>query len=38
MNHTKTIFELLGGTYTQIGDYFLPDLIIGETAHPPRDP
>lgn len=35
MNHTKTIFEQLGGTYTQVGDYFLPDLIIGEIEHPP---
>ena len=34
MNHTETIFEQLGGTYTQVGDYFLPDLIIGETEHP----
>ena len=22
----KTIFEEMGGTYTQVGDYFLPDL------------
>ena len=22
----KTIFEKMGGTYTQVGDYFLPDL------------
>lgn len=22
----KTIFEQMGGTYTQIGDYLLPDL------------
>lgn len=35
MNHTETIFEQLGGTYTQIGDYFLPNLIIGETDYPP---
>ena len=31
----KSIFEQCGGTYTQVGDYLLPDLIIGETAHPP---
>ena len=35
MNHTKTNFERLGGTYTQVGDFFLPDLIIGEAEHPP---
>lgn len=23
---TKTIFEQMGGTYTQVGDYLLPDL------------
>ena len=22
---TKTIFEEMGGTYTQVGDYLLPD-------------
>lgn len=27
---TKTIFEEMGGTYTQVGDYFLPDLILPE--------
>ena len=26
----KTIFEEMGGTYTQIGDYFLPDLKLSE--------
>ena len=26
----KTIFEEIGGTYTQIGDYFLPDLKLPE--------
>lgn len=25
---TKTIFEQMGGTYTQIGDYLLPDLSL----------
>ena len=35
MNTQKPIFEQLGGTYTQVGDYLLPDLIIGETEYPP---
>lgn len=26
----KTIFEQLGGTYTQVGDYLLPDLKLSE--------
>ena len=26
----KTIFEQMGGTYTQIGDYLLPDLKLSE--------
>lgn len=26
----KTIFEQLGGTYTQVGDYLLPDLKLPE--------
>lgn len=26
----KTIFEKMGGTYTQVGDYFLPDLKLPE--------
>lgn len=25
---TKTIFEEMGGTYTQVGDYLLPDITI----------
>ena len=25
---TKTLFEQLGGTYTQVGDYLLPDLTL----------
>lgn len=25
---TKTIFEQMGGTYTQVGDYLLPDLSL----------
>ena len=24
----KSIFEQCGGTYTQVGDYLLPDLIL----------
>ena len=35
MNTQKSFFERNGGTYTQVGDYLLPDLIIGETVHPP---
>lgn len=27
---TNTIFEKAGGTYTQIGDYMLPDLLPAE--------
>lgn len=27
---TKTIFEEMGGTYTQVGDYFLPNLELPE--------
>ena len=31
----KTIFEEMGGTYTQVGDYFLPDLKLpGEEQKP----
>ena len=30
----KTIFEEMGGTYTQVGDYFLPDLKLPEEAKP----
>lgn len=26
----KTIFEKMGGTYTQVGDYLLPDLKLPE--------
>lgn len=32
---TKTIFEEMGGTYTQIGDYLLPDLELPEEAQQP---
>ena len=27
----KTFFEQMGGTYTRVGDYLLPDLVIKET-------
>lgn len=27
---TNTIFEKQGGTYTQVGDYMLPDLLLAE--------
>ena len=26
----KSLFEEMGGTYTQVGDYFLPDLKLPE--------
>lgn len=32
---TKTIFEEMGGTYTQVGDYFLPDLKLPEKETQP---
>lgn len=32
---TKTIFGEMGGTYTQVGDYFLPDLILPEEETKP---
>ena len=35
MKHTETIFEQLGGIYTQVGDLLLPDLIIDETEQQP---
>ena len=31
----KTIFEEMGGTYTQIGDYLLPDLKLPEEEQHP---
>lgn len=31
----KTIFEEMGGTYTQVGDYFLPDLELLEKETQP---
>ena len=35
MNTQKSFFEQLGGTYTQVGDYFLPNLIANEAEQPP---
>jgi len=31
----KTIFEEMGSTYTQVGDYFLPDLKLPEKETKP---
>ena len=31
----KTIFEEMGGTYTQVGDYLLPDLKLSEEGQQP---
>ena len=31
----KSIFEQMGGTYTQVGDYLIPNLVISETAQSP---
>lgn len=31
----KTIFEEMGGSYTQVGDYFLPDLKLPEKETQP---
>ena len=31
----KTIFEEMGGTYTQVGDYLLPDLELPEEGQQP---
>ena len=31
----KSIYEQCGGTYTQVGDYLLPDLIIDEAEQQP---
>ena len=35
MNYTETIFEQLGGTYTQVGDYLLPNLIVDGAEQQP---
>ena len=32
---TKTIFEEMGGTYTHVGDYLLPDLKLPEEEQQP---
>ena len=32
---TQTIFEEMGGTYTQVGDYLLPDLKLPEEDQQP---
>lgn len=29
----KTMFEEIGGSYTQVGDYQIPDLILPETKN-----
>ena len=31
----QSFFEQSGGTYTQVGDYLLPDLVIGESEQRP---
>ena len=31
----KSIFEQLGGTYAEVGDYLIPDLVIDETEQGP---
>lgn len=30
----KSLFEQMGGTYTQVGDYLLPNLILAEEQNP----
>ena len=30
MKTNKTLFEQIGGTYTQVGDFLLPDLVVEE--------
>ncbi len=27
----KSLFEQMGGTYTQVGDYYIPDLVLPDT-------
>lgn len=29
----KSVFESIGGTYTQAGDYFIPDITLPETCN-----
>ncbi len=31
----KSLFEQMGGTYTQVGDYMLPNLILSKQQAPP---
>ena len=31
----KSIFEQMGGTYTQVGDYLIPNLVISEAEQSP---
>ena len=31
----KSLFEQMGGTYTQAGDYILPDLVLSEQSQKP---
>lgn len=31
----KSLFEEMGGTYTQVGDYFLPDLKLSKEENKP---
>ncbi len=31
----KSLFEQIGGTYTQVGNYFLPDLKLPEEENKP---
>lgn len=31
----KSLFEQMGGTYTRVGDYFLPDLKLPEKENKP---
>ena len=31
----KSTFEQMGGTYTQVGDYFIPNLVISEAEQSP---
>ena len=35
MNTNNSFFEQHGGTYTQVGDYLLPNLIANEAEQPP---
>ena len=30
----KSLFEQMGGTYKQVGDYLLPDVELPEETHP----